>query len=61
MAYWDMKIDLILILRHTLLEKVTERIDKDGLNSLNYSVIAKKYKRLFTWTLVSYNDKIETK
>lgn len=45
--------------RDNLLEKARDRITSDGLNSLNYKLIDRKFLRLFTWVLVSFNDKIE--
>jgi hypothetical protein len=44
--------------RHKLLETASERMHTDGLNSLKYEVVAKQYKKLYTWLLVSFDDNV---
>jgi beta-1,4-galactosyltransferase 1 len=45
--------------RSRLLDKAKERFTSDGLNSLTYNLLDKKFLRLFTLVKVSFNDQIE--
>lgn len=42
--------------RHELLQSSVERYKKDGLSSLKYIILNKKFYRLYTWVLVKVNE-----
>jgi len=43
--------------RHSLLGTSKKRYLKDGLNTLEYKVIEKEFRDLYTWTLVWFEEK----
>ena len=55
----DLKLNNIIIfmfVRHELLQSSVERYKKDGLSSLKYTILKKKFYRLYTWVLVKINE-----
>jgi len=47
----------LVYLRHSLLGTSKKRYLKDGLNTLEYKVIEKEFRDLYTWTLVWFEEK----
>lgn len=52
-------ISLSLGFRFKLLGSAKERFKTDGLNSLEYTVVKKEYRRLYTWALVSFKENVQ--
>ena len=46
--------------RLDLLDSARKRFPTDGLNSLKYKLIDKQYRLLYTWMLVSFEEKKRT-
>lgn len=46
----------MLFLRFNLLESAKSRFKTDGLNSLEYKVLKREFRRLYTWVLVSFEE-----
>jgi hypothetical protein len=57
--FYRFKLNIIIIfmfIRHGLLQSSVERYKKDGLSSLKYTILNKKFYRLYTWVLVKINE-----